>query len=176
LPTIADAALRRCAARALQAFEARVEPAFCSLRWQVIHHDFHPDNVLLHADDADRVAGVIDFGDMLYSPLVADIGVAASYLRSAGDDPLQQVLHFLAGYCEVEPLAEDEVALLPDLIRIRLAASICIMRWRAGVTRGSDPYLDEFGAGVETAGRFLITLDSCEEGLLEERLVKACCG
>jgi Ser/Thr protein kinase RdoA (MazF antagonist) len=40
------------------------------LRRQVIHSDLHGDNVLTVSDDENRIAGVIDFGDMVRAPLI----------------------------------------------------------------------------------------------------------
>jgi Ser/Thr protein kinase RdoA (MazF antagonist) len=85
---IGDEELRRLVADRLDRFLERQLPLFPALRSQVVHNDLNPENVLLAADDDSRVAGVIDFGDMVASPLVVDVAVAASYLRKFDGDPL----------------------------------------------------------------------------------------
>jgi Ser/Thr protein kinase RdoA (MazF antagonist) len=45
------------------------------LRKQVIHTDFHGDNLRV----GDRVSGVLDFGDSLAGPIAMDVAVAGCY-------------------------------------------------------------------------------------------------
>lgn len=151
--------------RALDDFEELAMPKFGRLRWQVIHNDMHPDNFLVSADNPDRVVGVIDFGDMLYSPLVVDLGVACAYLRGSGSSPLDSVAAFVAGYHSVTPLDDPELSLLYYLVRARLAATICIGRWRASARDESDPYLAGSLEGADQARRFLgsVTQVSADE-------------
>ena len=94
---------------ALDDFEHFVSPELGSFRRQVIHSDFNPDNVVVEAGDPDKVAGVIDFGDMLEGPLVADAAIGASYLRTVAGDPLMLMCEFLSAYQQVTPLTGDEI-------------------------------------------------------------------
>lgn len=136
---VGDPGLRDGIARTLDEFEARVLPRFADLRSQVIHGDLNPDNLLTDTADRDRVAGVIDFGDMLKAPLVVDVAVGASYLRTSEGNPLAKIVEFLAGYHAVTPLEPAETEVLFDLIRTRLAASTCIMAWRTALRGADDP-------------------------------------
>ena len=64
-----------------------IAPQFPDWRWQVVHNDLNPHNVLCAPDAPDRIAGVLDFGDMVRTPLVCDLAVAAAY-RIDRDDPI----------------------------------------------------------------------------------------
>jgi Ser/Thr protein kinase RdoA (MazF antagonist) len=80
LASIADTNDRRVVAQVLDRFEERVVPRLPSLRSQVVHGDFTLDNVFL--DEHDRIAGIVDFGDICHTPQVADFAVGlASLLR-----------------------------------------------------------------------------------------------
>lgn len=121
---------RALATRCLDQFEASVAPALPALRWQVGHNDLNPHNVLVDPADHSRICGVLDFGDMVRTPLVCDLAVAASYQIDAAA-PLGSLAEFVAAYHAVCPLLPAEVAQLFDLIATRMATTITIASWRA---------------------------------------------
>ena len=147
------AALRRLVGDCIDVFEQRLMPAFPVLRTQVIHNDLNPGNVLLTDAEPPGVAGVIDFGDMLRAPLVADVAIAASYLRATGDG-LAVARAFVGGFESELPLEVEERELLFDLIRTRLATTITILYWRAAARSADDPYLKK-ALEERSAERFL---------------------
>ncbi len=147
-------------ARSLDDFEAFAWPGLGALRRQVIHSDFNPDNVLTHAAEPDVVAGVIDFGDMLEAPLIADVAIAAAYLRPDEGDPLALMAEFVAGYTSVTPLEAGELKILFELIRARLCASIVLLYWRASFRDPGDPYLEKLLQSESFAETFLARLNS----------------
>lgn len=109
-------------------FEEAISSVLPTLRWQAIHHDFNPDNLLV--DSTGRLVGIVDFGDLVHGPLVADPAVAASY-QCFGQDPREVVPDFLASYHRHHPLTSEEVGLVPDLVAGRFLQSILIGAWRA---------------------------------------------
>ena len=128
---IGDASTRAAVRRVLDRYEEIVLPRWAMLRAQVVHGDLTTDNVLL--DDAGRVVGIIDFGDMSHTALVADI---ASLLDSlcAGrghDDLLRTARLVLDGYQAITPLETIELELVGDLWATRTAIGIAIASWRA---------------------------------------------
>lgn len=139
----------------LDEFEAHALPVFPSLRSQIIHNDFNPDNVLVQEQDRDAVAGVIDFGDMLRAPLIVDVAIGASYLRVASGNPLTLIVEFLAGYHAICPLRATETDILFELIQTRLCASIVILDWRSVARGADDPYLEKLNEGELSARAFL---------------------
>lgn len=131
----------RIVAELLDRFEQRVKPCLSSLRMQVIHNDLNPHNVLVSPTDPDQVAGVIDFGDMIRAPLSQELATAAAYQDSGSAEPLEAAAQITAAYQTVNPLSEDEVAVIPDLIAVRLALSVLITSWRAALHPDEAGYI-----------------------------------
>ena len=125
-----------------------------SLRSQVIHSDANPENVL----QCDSGIGFIDFGDMMRAPLVFDVAIAAAYLRS--DDPLELVLPFVSAYHRENPLRDEEMELLFDLLRARLATSIALFYWRLRERDAHDEYRNKLLATEQSSITFLVALDT----------------
>lgn len=155
LEHIPDAAVRADVERGLDEFEEAAYPVLPSLRRQVIHSDFNPDNVMLDVESPDKVAGVIDFGDMLESPLIADVAIGASYMRPREGNPLALIVEFIAAYHGVTPLAMQELDVLVPLIKARLAASVSILYWRVAARAADDPYLGKLLESESGAAKFL---------------------
>jgi Ser/Thr protein kinase RdoA (MazF antagonist) len=104
------------------ALDPQLRAALDPLPWQVIHNDANEHNVLVGPNR--RVAGLIDFGDIVYAPRVCGLAVACAYAMLGHDDPVTAVLPLVAGYHEEVPLAPEELAVLYPLIRTRHAMSV----------------------------------------------------
>ncbi|MBT4890567.1 MAG: aminotransferase class III-fold pyridoxal phosphate-dependent enzyme, partial [Rhodospirillales bacterium] len=117
----------------LTKFSDCVSAKLDSCRMQVIHNDGNDNNVLVNDDGS--ISGLIDFGDSVYSPLICELGVAGGYALMRQDDPITAVLPLVAGYHEVNPLTATELEILYDLMRLRLAMSVCM----AAVQSAADP-------------------------------------
>jgi hydroxylysine kinase len=141
LPHVSDEALRKLCEQRLERFRDVAAPQLDRLRSQVIHNDMNPSNVLVDDADVNRVTGVIDFGDMVFSRLVNDVAVAAAYFCKIEDDPFAEVLGFLDAFTDVLPLTEDEIALLPDLILTRHLTTVMITHWRASLYPDNADYI-----------------------------------
>lgn len=150
--------VRRNVEKVLDDFEEYVWPNLTSMRRQFIHADFNPDNVLTDSTDADTISGVIDFGDMLAAPLIADLAIAASYARPLQGDPLALITEMLGGYHGVTRLLPAEINNLFELIKTRLCASISILYWRASCRDADDPYLEKLLGTRPRAEEFLSRL------------------
>ena len=100
-----------------------------TLRAQVIHNDFNPKNVLFDAVDRVHVVGVIDFGDVVHSARIVDLGVCLAR-HMEPEDWRAAPRHILGGYCAVAAISEDELRLLPMIMRARLAMRAVIGSWR----------------------------------------------
>ena len=131
LPYVDNAGLREICASRVEHFTTTVEPRLDACRAQVIYNDLNPSNILVESDDTSRLAGVIDFGDVIYSQLVNDVAIAAAYLCNTGPDPFEDIPDFLAAYTESMPLGNEEIELLPDLILTRHLTTVMITHWRA---------------------------------------------
>lgn len=130
LPSIEDGRVRAAVAAVLADFEAKIRPALPGLRRQVIYNDLNLHNVLVDPADPDRIAGIIDFGDIIAAPLVNDVAVAASY-QFGPDGDRSRAAGFVAAYHAHLPLLAPEIGLLPLLIEARLAMTLLITGYRA---------------------------------------------
>lgn len=118
------------------------------LRAQVIHNDFNPKNVLFDNAGGTDVVGIIDFGDVVHAARIVDLGVClARHLEP--DDWRAAPRHIIRGYCDVAPISDEELRLLPMIIRARLAMRAAIGSWRLrrGDGRG-DPAQIESALGL----------------------------
>lgn len=149
-------AVARSVAQAVNDFESKVAPRLSSLRRQVIHGDANPENVLL--DAAHGVSGFIDFSDSVNAPLIFDAAIAASYLRNP--EPLALIAPFIAAYHEVLPIHTDEVEVLFDLVRTRLATTISVLYWRLAERDPGDLYREKTLRTEGAAIDFLEALDA----------------
>ncbi|RKF14019.1 aminoglycoside phosphotransferase [Roseovarius spongiae] len=167
LEAVADDALRARLETLLDRFDADIAPRLPGLRAQVVHNDFNPHNLLVDGTRATKVTGVIDFGDMVHTPLACDLAVACSYQLGDGADPLAGVTEMVAGYASVLPLEDEEIALLPDLIRLRHATTLTLGAWRA---RRYPENADYILRNSEGARRGLGALDQIGDAVTLERL------
>ncbi len=114
----------------LRQFEERVLPALPNLRAGVIYNDANDYNLLVDSDRSsglaapDRVVGVVDFGDALYSNLICEPAIASAYAMIDKVDPLDAAAKIVAGYHEQLPLTEAELETLFPLICTRLCVSV----------------------------------------------------
>ncbi len=131
LEHVTDPELRRLTSDVLEAHAADWGPRAARLRRQVIHNDMNPHNILMEDGAEDKLAGIIDFGDMVAGPLVNELGVALSYQPTDGEHPLATAAQVLAAYHAIYPLEAEEFAVLPGLIRTRMAATVATSHWLA---------------------------------------------
>ncbi len=146
LPAITDPSLRDLASQTLDRFDANIAPALTALRAQVVHNDLNPHNVLADPTNTDTITGILDFGDMVHTPLICDVAITASYCIDPAA-PLTSLLTFAAAYHAVLPLAAIETLLLPDLIATRMLTTLAITSARAAAFPENAAYiLRNFGS------------------------------
>jgi 4-aminobutyrate aminotransferase-like enzyme/Ser/Thr protein kinase RdoA (MazF antagonist) len=124
----------------LDRFEHRVSPQLRTLRAQVVHNDLAPTNVLV--DESLRVTGITDFGDLTHTSLVCDLAVAVADLLSGRPDGPEVAPEVVSGYDAVTRLEPAELALVPDLMAGRYAATVLITAWRSR-EQGWAPEIDD---------------------------------
>jgi Ser/Thr protein kinase RdoA (MazF antagonist) len=128
--------------RLLHRYEAAVIPQLPTLRRSVIHNDANDYNVIVNDAKTQlrQVVSVIDFGDMLHTCTVFEVAIAAAYALLGKPDPLASAARVVAGYHQAHPLAENEIALLYDLICSRLMVSV-VNSGRQKQLFPDDPYI-----------------------------------
>ncbi len=158
---IRDSLRRRRVAAILDAFADDVRPRLPAMRSQVIHNDANPQNVLVAAEQPERISGLIDFGDAVQAPLVQELAVAIAYQSLAEPSPFCAALDITRGYHEVSSLTSEELALIPSLVATRLALTTVITSWRSALHPENAAYIMRNDTTIE-ANLALIT-DLCRE-------------
>jgi len=165
---IEDPGLRDLISDTLDRFISKVKPALDKLRTQVIHNDMSLGNVLVDKADRDQISGIIDFGDLVKSPLIIDLAVAAAYQLDEGDDPLAGALPLISAYHAVRPLQTTEIRLLTDLIRTRLVTSLLIGSYRVKLFPENREYLT---VSHDSSRRFLTKLAKLDNEQAFDRIM-----
>jgi Ser/Thr protein kinase RdoA (MazF antagonist) len=125
----------------LDRFDEELRPMLAGLPVQVIHTDFHGENLLVSAGGT-AVCGVLDFGDSVTGPVAMDVAVAACYQLGAGPpDFLAAALDVVAGYHAIDPLHPADLPLIRDFIELRLATRIIVSQWNAAAEPANSRYL-----------------------------------
>jgi Ser/Thr protein kinase RdoA (MazF antagonist) len=133
-----DGWLRAALTDSLDHFAAAVTPRLAQLPAQVIHADFHGEN-LLTAGGA--ITGILDFGDALTGPRAMDVGIAACYQLGPGPDPLTPALDVVAGYHQADPLGDADLELVAEFIVARVVTRIVVSQWNTMREPGNAGYL-----------------------------------
>ncbi len=135
-----------------QRYRQYAKPLLPSLRQSVIHNDANDFNVLVSGD---RVTGIIDFGDMVYSHTINNLAILLAYTALGKERPLDAMCTVVRGYHSVFPLEELEVEALFTLAGMRLAASIA-MAARQQAAHPDNEYLSISQAPIrETVPKLL---------------------
>jgi len=94
----------------------------------------------------DSITGLLDFGDMVFAPLVAEVAIAADLERAVPDELINSLRALVAGFDSVIPLEEVEIDLIYDLVLTRLAITSAIIAWRKMMSPEQPAYLHEYEA------------------------------
>ena len=103
-------------------FEETVIPLLPELRKTIIHNDANEWNLLTRNN---QVSGIIDFGDVAFTPLVNELAIAITYACYDKQNSVDFAFPILKAYHEVIPLEETEISILYYLIAARLCVSVC---------------------------------------------------
>jgi len=99
LDELGDSGKRELIQKYLERYRTVTEPKLENLRSSVIHNDPNDYNVLVtpHGRWANRVSGLIDFGDMVFSHSINNLAVSCAYALMAKVDPLAAAVQVVAG-------------------------------------------------------------------------------
>jgi hydroxylysine kinase len=153
----------------LRVFEEQLAPVLPRLPWTVVHHDLHDANLLIGtAADGDRcITGILDFGDMVLAPRVAELSVAAAYAARNTRHAKAALIEVAEGWANVIPLTPEEAsALLPATIS-RLAVNLAV--WASRMSGPRAHYAERRVSGSSQALETLLAVDpaSFETRLLD---------
>ncbi len=138
-------------------------PLLSSLPHSFIHGDANDENVLV---DGGRVSGLIDFGDALWNPAIAELAVALAYAMLDGPDPLASGAEVVAGYHAERALGLDELRVLAPLVLGRLSVTAATTAYRRTV----DPDRTAWFVTEDRAWRLLETLAAIDPVDMSARL------
>ncbi|MBM4457792.1 MAG: aminotransferase class III-fold pyridoxal phosphate-dependent enzyme [Chloroflexi bacterium] len=142
LDNIADTRRRVLVEHIGRRFVEEIGPRLERLRRGPIHGDANDYNLLVAYDEQgeQRLAGVLDFGDLCRTALVGEPAIAAAYAMMGKEDALAAAESLVAGYHRAFPLQDEELALIFPLILTRLAVSVAVSA-AASRERPDDPYV-----------------------------------
>jgi 4-aminobutyrate aminotransferase-like enzyme/Ser/Thr protein kinase RdoA (MazF antagonist) len=144
-PAVAAEALRQQLEGWIGDIARHLEPRLPDLRRSAVHNDANDHNVIV-AGEGDvwsrhqRIAAIIDFGDIVHSFVAADLAIAIAYAVLDKPDPLAAAVTIARGYHAAWPLKEPEIAALLDLVRLRLCMSVALAA-QQHAERPDDAYL-----------------------------------
>lgn len=141
-----DKPLKKAIKKIADNYKKHVLPIEGSLRKSIIYNDGNDYNILLAPDsniyaNYQKVSGIIDFGDMVYSYTVVDLAVIIAYVIINEENPLLCAAEILKGYHAANPLTEIELKVLHDMICMRLAMSACIGAYQQSI-KPDNEYLN----------------------------------
>ena len=142
--SIADKDARAAVSAVLDRYDAAIAPCWRQLRAQVIHSDLTADNVL--ADDAGMITGIVDFGDMTHTALIADLAAVLDSLGGGRDkaEMFRVARLVIDGYERLLPLEPIELELLGELWAARAAVTVAIGSWRAASGLEDPAFAERF--------------------------------
>jgi Ser/Thr protein kinase RdoA (MazF antagonist) len=133
---------------------------------QLIHNDANEWNIV----SGKNSLGLIDFGDLIHAPRVVGVAVAAAYLAMQSDNPAIAICDLIRGYHSIYPLTSEELALLYDLMRVRIATSIA----NAALQSSLNPENSYLTISQGLAPQALMRLTDSERNLWFYRFARTC--
>lgn len=130
LPLI-EAKRRPLAEDMLARFEALAGPHMARLPAQAVHSDMNGQNILVEGNGGERLAGFLDFGDLVHAPRLVDLaGAALLQVRGSADD-MENVADIFDAYDRASPLEPLEIALLPEFMIARCVINVAVTEFLA---------------------------------------------
>ena len=112
-----------------------IEASIASLPRAMVHNDLNDNNILIsESEGVQKVSGILDFNDALYTVRVAEPAIAGAYAMLRKDDPLTAMGWVIAGYHSVTPLTDAEIAVAYPLAAARLCVQASTWAVRGQIT------------------------------------------
>ena len=122
---------------------AGTDGVLSTFRCGVLQADFNDANIIFD-DSGERVQGVIDFGDIVYSHLINDLAIAMAYSTLQPPEGLtrpETAATVLEGYCTQADISADELRVLRVLVACRLATSVTLGAFSSLKDTAQNEYL-----------------------------------
>ena len=148
-----------------------LDPVVDELPGAVIHNDGNDFNVLVRPSlHGARLAGLIDFGDVVRGWRAAEVAIAATYAMMEMADPLDAACALARGYASVTPLSAGECRAILPMVALRLCQSVSVQARQMREQPGNE-YL---AVSQEAAWRLLRALARTDWRIGEFRIREAC--
>lgn len=167
LPRVREVEHRALISEARDRFMSHVAPKLSALPHGVVHHDLHDSNLLVD-ESAARVTGVLDFGDMVWGPRMADLAVTAAYCGRGAPDSVEAFHQIVEAWGSCLPLLEPEAEVVLDAAIARLAVNLSVWSSRRDSARGAYAH-----SRSATTTRALASLLSVDRSRTVERVQAA---
>ncbi len=152
-------------------FDGFVAPSLPALRSCVLHNDANDYNVLVEEGPRPtRMTGLIDFGDIVRAPMICELAITIAYATFDRDNPLEIAALLTEAFHRELPLEADELDVLFDLVRSRMAMSVVLCS-RELQQRPENTYL---AVSIAPALRTLGKLATIGAGEARARLRRVC--
>jgi len=136
-------------------FEKAVGSRLINLPRSVIHGDANDYNVIVNGE---KVVGLIDLGDMVWSYTIGELAIALAYVVLDKPDPLRIVKTVMSGYASQCEVSDDELRALWWLMLMRLAMSVCLAAHQQK-EKPENEYLDISQQAIHRSLPGLLALD-----------------
>ncbi|QAA80749.1 aminotransferase class III-fold pyridoxal phosphate-dependent enzyme [Aequorivita sp. H23M31] len=104
---------------------SQIQEIYKALPKSVVHNDLNDYNILVSPDYSNpTVAGIIDFGDSVFTQTVNDLAIALAYAIMDLPDPLSAALDVISEYNKKYKFAEKELECLYTLVGMRLVTTV----------------------------------------------------
>ncbi len=168
---IDDRKLRDLVSHYLDSYNDLLTPLEKVLRYGWIHNDCNDYNVMVIPNlNGNHSLGLIDFGDMTHSYIVAEPAVACAYAMLNKKDPLQAAVHLINGFHKKFPLEEKELEILYPMILIRLCLSITLGAFQ----QHKEPENEYLGISQEPVRKLLENLQNHNVNFAHHLFRSAC--
>lgn len=121
-------------APALDRLESDSLPRMRELPHRTVHNDAHSGNVMCDPDDPATITGIIDFGDLLYRPLVVELSTSLTSIIERSPTPLRSTAALILGFKTKVSIPQEELELLYDATLARAIMTVQLLEFRVDNT------------------------------------------
>lgn len=102
-----------------------IQDSYKELPKSIIHNDLNDYNILVSSDyENPKIAGIIDFGDAVYTQTINDLAIVIAYAIMHLPDPLSAAIQMVREYNFQHQFSEKELKCLYILIGMRLVTTV----------------------------------------------------
>lgn len=130
----------------VEAVASRIESRDPAIRRQVVHNDGHRGNLLRTDSTSTEVTGVIDFGDVADTCVVADLAICVASFVDGHPDQVDAAASIAAGYDRWMSLTDTEIDVLVDAVLQRIVLGLLLVEFQR--RNAPEHRLGEIGDGL----------------------------